>query len=151
MSIIHVPIDTNEKMRESRLFKSIPSYIQRSVITIIRMYTMFQPLRVFFSIGTILFTLGSLGVLRFLYCFFVTGGVGHIQSLVISGTLIILGFLLLMIGLVADLISFNRRLIEDTLYRVKMMELSLLSEHENMDEDKGQKKEFVFVGNKDSS
>ncbi len=145
MNIIHVPIRTNEKIRESRLFKSIPSYIKKSVITIIRMYTMFHPLRVFFSIGTILFTLGSLGVLRFLYYFFTAGGTGHIQSLIISGTLIILGFFLLMIGLVADIISFNRRLIEDTLYRVRKMELTLLSERKHVDEDREQEKELVLI------
>jgi glycosyltransferase involved in cell wall biosynthesis len=151
MNIVHLPIRTNKPTRKSRLFKNIPSYIQRSVVTIIRMYTMYQPLRVFFFIGITFFTLGSLGILRFLYYFFTTGGVGHVQSLVVSGTLIILGFLLLMIGLVADIISFNRRLIEDTLYRVRKMESSLISERENTDEVRDRKKRLIFTGKKDMS
>jgi glycosyltransferase involved in cell wall biosynthesis len=135
MTIVHVPIRTNEKLRESRLFKSIPAYIKRSIITIIRMYTMFQPLKVFFYIGISLFSLGCLGILRFLYFFFAAGGAGHIQSLIVSGVLIILGFMLLMIGLIADIISFNRQLIEDTLYRVRKMELSQ-SSRKSEDESK---------------
>jgi len=125
MNIIDVPIRTNKPLRESRLISSIPNYISKSAITIIRMYTMFQPIRVFFYLGITLFSLGSLGVFRFLYYFFTGGGAGHIQSLVLSGVLITLGCILFMIGLVADIISLNRRLIEDTLYRVRQMELFL--------------------------
>jgi len=125
MNIIEVPICTNKPLRESRLISSIPNYISKSAITIIRMYTMFQPIRVFFYLGITLFSLGSLGVFRFLYYFFTGGGAGHIQSLVLSGVLITLGCILFMIGLVADIISLNRRLIEDTLYRVRQMELFL--------------------------
>lgn len=125
MTIIDVPVKTNKQLRKSRLLKSIPAYIQKQIITIIRMYTMFQPLRVFFYTGVTLFSLGSFGVLRFLYFFFTAGGAGHIQSLVLSGVLIILAFILFMMGLVADTISFNRRLIEDTLYRTRKMELSI--------------------------
>jgi glycosyltransferase involved in cell wall biosynthesis len=142
ITIAHVPIRTNEKLRESRLFKSIPDYIKRSVVTIIRMYTMFQPLRVFFYVGILLFFFGSLGILRFLYFYYTGGGAGHIQSLVISGVLIIMGFMLLMIGLVADIISFNRRLIEDILYRVRKMELthsSKQSEYKSKHEEKTKK------------
>ena len=125
LKIIDVPIRTNKPLRESRLISSIADYIRRSGVTIIRMYTMFQPLRVFFYVGTPLVVLGSLGVLRFLYFYFTGGGGGHIQSLVLSGVLIILGFILYMIGLVADIISLNRKLIEDVLYRIKKTELAL--------------------------
>ncbi|MHC4476818.1 MAG: glycosyltransferase family 2 protein [Planctomycetota bacterium] len=128
MTIIDVPVQTNTPLRKSRLFTSITEYIKRQAVTIIRMYTMYQPLKVFFYVGTALFFLGALGVSRFLYYFFTGGGGGHIQSLVLSGVLIVLGFMLLMIGLVADVVSFNRQLIEDTLYRVRKMELRLLSE-----------------------
>ena len=149
MKVVHVPVRTNEPLRESRLFKSIPSYIQRSIVTIIRMYTMFQPLKVFFYVGTTLFSLGSIGVLRFLYYYFTAGGVGHIQSLIVSGVLIMLGFMLLMIGLVADIISFNRRLIEDTLYRVRKMELSMLSKYEGKNESREEDEEIIFIRDKD--
>ncbi len=74
IAVTHVPIRTNKKQRESRLFRSVPDYIQRSVVTILRMYTMFQPLRVFFYIGAMLFTLGAFGVIRFLYFYFTQGG-----------------------------------------------------------------------------
>ncbi len=137
INIVQIPICTNKPLRKSRLFKSIPSYIRRSIATIIRMYTMFQPLKVFISVGITFFTIGSCGVLRFMYYFFTAGGAGHVQSLVISSILIIIGFLLLMLGLIADIISFNRRLIEDILYRVRKIELDLNSDNENTDEFKG--------------
>ncbi len=152
MAITHVRVRTNKPIRESKLFKSIPSYIQRSVVTIIRMYTMFQPLRFFFFVGTTFLSLGFLGVLRFLYFYFTAGGVGHIQSLVLSGVLIILGFIIFMISVVADIISFNRRLIEDVLYRVRKMELSIQSLESN---DKNEKKklneEVGFIKKKDKT
>ncbi len=129
MTIVHVPIRTNKPLRKSRLFKSIPSYIRRSVVTIVRMYAMFQPLRIFFCFGAIFLLVGSLGIFRFLYLYVVSSGAaGHIQSLILSGVSLMMGFMLLMIGLVADIISFNRRLIEDVLYRVRKMELVFSSE-----------------------
>ncbi len=109
------------------------------MITIIRMYTMFQPLRVFFYVGASLSLVGSAGVLRFLYYFLAGNGTGHIQSVVLSGVLIILGFMLVMIGLVADVVSFNRRLIEDTLYRIRKMELTSQSRHASPDEERDQR------------
>jgi len=139
MNIISVPIRTNKPLRDSRLISNVPGYIKRSAITIIRMYTMFQPLRVFFYVGASLFLVGSAGVLRFLYYFFTGDGAGHIQSVVLSGVLIILGFMLIMIGLVADVVSFNRQLIEDTLYRIRKAELALFSSHENKNNSKGKK------------
>jgi glycosyltransferase involved in cell wall biosynthesis len=135
MTIIDVPIKTNKTLRRSRLYKSIPGYIGRQVTTLLRMYTMFQPLRVFFFIGITSSSIGILGVLRFLYFFYMSDGAGHIQSLVLSGVLIILGFILFMIGIVADIISFNRQLIEDSLYRVKKMESNLFIKHNNKEQD----------------
>ena len=125
LAVTNVSVGTNGKLRESRLFKSIPRYITRSLVTIVRMYTMFQPLRVFFIVGGILF-LGGIGLgLRFLYFYFFAGtGSGHIQSVILSAVLMIIGFLVLMIGIVADVISFNRRLIEDVLLRVRKIERS---------------------------
>ncbi|MFH1413989.1 MAG: glycosyltransferase family 2 protein [Candidatus Omnitrophota bacterium] len=124
MAIVSVPIRTNKKLRESRLFSSILKYIERSATTIIRMYTMYQPLRVFFYIGGALFGLGVLLGLRFIYFYIVTGRqAGHIQSLILSAVFLIIGFQMFMLGLIGDLISSNRRLIEDTLYRVRKIEL----------------------------
>ncbi len=123
LAIKSVPIGTNPKLRESRLIKSVPDFMRRSLMTMVRMYTMYQPLRVFTYIGSVLVLLGLIPSLRFLYYYFTEGGRGHIQSLVFAAVLFILGFMVLMIGLVADIISFNRQLIEDILVRVRRIEL----------------------------
>jgi len=124
MAVVSVPIRTNGKTRESRLFKSIPHFLKNSGATIVRMYSMYQPLRVFFYLSLLLIGIGSLPVIRFLYFYFQGGGAGHIQSLVLGGVLIITGAIAGMIGLVADLISFNRQLIEITLEKVRRLETS---------------------------
>lgn len=122
LAVTSVPIGTNSKTRESRLFKSIPNFLERSVSTMIRMYTMYQPLRVFFYIGSILVALGMIPTVRFLYYFFTGNGAGHIQSLILAAVLFIIGFQVLMIGIVADVIGFNRKLIEEVLLRVKRLD-----------------------------
>jgi glycosyltransferase involved in cell wall biosynthesis len=118
-----VPIRTNPKTRDSRLFKSIPHFVQNSLGTMVRMYAMYQPLRVFFYLGAALTAIGILPIIRFLTFYFAGTGDGHLQSLLLGSVLIILGFITLMIGLVADLISFNRQLLEMTLERVRRLEL----------------------------
>lgn len=122
MAVVSVPVDTNAKTRESRLFKSIPKFIERQLSTIVRMYAMYQPLRVFFAIGTVLMIAGSIPILRFLYFYFASDGGGHIQSLVLGGVLLLMGFIAYLAGLVADLISFNRQLLETTLEKIKRAE-----------------------------
>jgi len=124
LAVESVPIRTNSKTRESRLFKSIPDFIMRQVTTIVRMYAMYQPLRFFFVIGGLLTVLGLLPVLRFLFFYLIGEGGGHIQSLVLGGVLLLMGFISFIAGLVADLISFNRQLQEMTLERVRRMELN---------------------------
>ena len=124
LAVTSVPVRTNEKTRDSRLFKSIPHFIQNSLGTMARMYAMYQPLRVFFYIGSLLTLIGLLPILRFLYFYVVGQGSGHLQSLVLGGVFLLMGFLAYLIGLVADLISFNRQLLEMTLERVRRMELS---------------------------
>ncbi len=123
IAVTSVPVRTNPKTRESRLFTSIPKFIERQLSTIIRMYAMYQPMRVFFYIGTFLSVLGLIPIIRFIYFYFTTGGAGHIQSLVLGGVLLMMGFIAYLIGLVADLIGFNRQLIEMTLEKVRRMEL----------------------------
>lgn len=123
MAVESVAIGTNAKTRESRLFKSIPKFIERQVTTILRMYTMYQPLRVFFTIGATLSLLGAIPVIRFIYLYLVGQGDGHIQSLVLGGVLLMMGFLSFLAGVVADLINFNRQLLEMTLEKVRRMEL----------------------------
>ncbi len=123
IAITHVPIETNPKTRESRLFKNTWQHVFESSKSIIRVYSMYESLRIFLSIGSVLFLAGSLGLGRWLWFFFTQDNAGHVQSLVISAGLIIVGFQIGLIGLLSDLVSVNRKLIEDTLYRVKKIEL----------------------------
>ena len=121
--ITHVAIRTNQKLRESRLFKSTWSYLKKSMVTIVRIYAMYEPLKVFSYIGGTSFFLGFLLGCRYLYFFFIESTAGHVQSLILSAILIIVGFQIILIGLVADLISVNRRYIENCLYRVRKSEI----------------------------
>jgi glycosyltransferase involved in cell wall biosynthesis len=124
MAIAHVAVGTNRRTRPSRLFDSLFSYIKRSAATIVRIYAMYEPLKVFTYIGVVVFLVGFAFSLRFLYFYFFTGdSIGHVQSLILSAVLMIVGFQVLLIGLVADVISGNRKLLEDLLYRVRVMEL----------------------------
>jgi hypothetical protein len=104
------------------LFRNVPAFIRDQLTTIVRMYSMYQPLRVFFRIGMLVFAVGAVPVIRFLYFWYIGEGDGHVQSLIIGGVLLMMGFLTLMIGLVADLIHFNRQLLEMVLVRLKAQE-----------------------------
>jgi glycosyltransferase involved in cell wall biosynthesis len=123
MAVAHVEVDTNPDTRESRLFSSMFSYIKQSSATIVRIYSMYEPLKVFTYIGTALFLIGFLVSLRFVFDYLKNGGFGHIQSLIFSAVLMIVGFQVVLIGLLADVISGTRKLLEDLLYRVRSMEL----------------------------
>ncbi|AGF78948.1 glycosyl transferase [Desulfocapsa sulfexigens DSM 10523] len=107
-----VPVETNEELRPSRLLSSIPSYIFHSMCTIIRIFIVYRPFRFFASIGVVFSTLGTGLLLRFLYFYFTGNGSGHVQSVVIAGILLGIGFHTILIAFVADLISVNRRLLE---------------------------------------
>jgi len=124
IAIANITISTNRVERKSRLFRSIPEYIKRSVMTILRIYSMFNPFRLFLTIGSFVIMIGTLIGCRFLFYYLIGQGGGKIQSLILAAALFIIGFQILIIGLVADLISANRRLIEDVLLRVKKIELS---------------------------
>jgi hypothetical protein len=116
-----VPIRTNPPQRPSRLMRGMWDYITHSSVTIVRAYTMYRPLRVFAIIGAVLLGLGLIGLLRFLIFFLMGQGNGHVQSLIVSSILSIVGFQTWLIGLVADLIGFNRKLLEEILYRIRKM------------------------------
>ncbi|MGQ0643299.1 MAG: glycosyltransferase family 2 protein [Gemmatimonadaceae bacterium] len=122
-AVTFVPIGINPQTRPSRLMKSIPHYIRKSGITIIRAYAMYQPLRIFSALGGLLIALGVIPGLRFLYFYLFGDRVGHIQSLILAAILIIVGFQVLLIGLVADVIANNRKMLEETLYRLRKQEL----------------------------
>jgi len=123
LKIISVPIRTNEKLRESRLSKNILNFLSSQIATILRVYATYKALKVFTTIGLILILPGLFGFFRFLYFFFTSGGQGHIQSLVFSTALLIIGFIVFMFGIIADMISNNRKLIEKTLLKIKKIEL----------------------------
>jgi glycosyltransferase involved in cell wall biosynthesis len=125
MAVTHVAVGTNPRTRPSRLFDSVLSYIKRSAATIVRIYTMYEPLKVFSYIGSAIFLLGFAISVRFLYYFlFTVESEGKVQSLILSAVLMIVGFQVVLIGLVADVISGTRKLLEDLLYRVRRMELA---------------------------
>jgi len=118
-AIEFVPIRTNAPTRPSRLMKGLPQYIRNSSITILRAYTLYRPLRVFLSIGAISIGIGLLLGLRFLYFYLIGHGGGHVQSLILTAVLLIVGFQVVLIGLLADLAGFNRKILEEILYRLR--------------------------------
>jgi glycosyltransferase involved in cell wall biosynthesis len=128
MTVESVPIGINAQTRPSRLMRGIPHYIRKSSATILRAYTMYRPLRVFSALGGALIALGMIPGIRFLYLLSVGQRIGHVQSLILSAILIIVGFQVLMIGLLADLLSCNRKLLEEVIYRVRKMETAARSE-----------------------
>jgi glycosyltransferase involved in cell wall biosynthesis len=131
MAVVSVPIATNRVARQSRLFKSIPDFIKRSVATMLRIYAMYQPLKVFAAVGVVLAVIGGLPILRFLYFYATGAGDGHIQSLILGGVLVVIAVISFLIGLVADLIGFNRQLLEITLEKVREIELKMRSMEED--------------------
>ncbi|GAB4546008.1 MAG: glycosyltransferase family 2 protein [Pleurocapsa sp.] len=127
IAIIHVPIRTNDYLRPSRLVKSIPTYVQRSIFTIIRIFLTYRPLQFFMMLGTVPFTFGSLLCLRWLLLFWGIFGDDpskpRVPSLILAAILILVGVQLWIFGLVADLMAVNRQLLEDIQLRLRRNEL----------------------------
>jgi glycosyltransferase involved in cell wall biosynthesis len=117
--VASVRVQTNPPRRPSRLMRGTWDYLTHSTATIIRSYTMYRPLRVFFTVGALLVLLGAALVIRFLVYYFQGLGGGHVQSLILAAVLLIVGFQTGLIGLVADLISKNRRLLEEIVFRLR--------------------------------
>jgi len=124
LAVTHVPV-ASRATRPSRLFRSIPSYLYRSFITLVRIYSLYSPIRVFWTLGAAMVIGGFAIGLRFLYFYVTTGGRGMVQSLILAAALSIIGVQTILMGLIADLIGANRSLIEDTLLRVRKIELRL--------------------------
>jgi glycosyltransferase involved in cell wall biosynthesis len=123
MTVMYVPIRVNPKTRHSRLMRGIPDYLINSTATILRTYTMYRPLRVFFFLGGLMIAAGLALGFRFLWYYLQGLGTGKVQSLILTAILLIVGFQTCLIGLVADLIGFNRKILEELLFRVRRMEL----------------------------
>jgi glycosyltransferase involved in cell wall biosynthesis len=122
IAIASVPIRVNEKLRPSRLIRSIPSYIWRSVVTIVRIFVIYRPFRFFTIIGTILFGAGFLVGLRFLWAYIAGSGGGHVQSLILAAILIIMGFQTFLVAFLSDLLAANRKLMEDVRFRLRILQ-----------------------------
>lgn len=122
MAIISVPIRTNGELRPSRLFGSMFGYIKKSMLTIVRAFLMYRPLQFFTIIGVILLLIGTGIGIRFLVYYFNGLGSGHIQSLILASMMIILGVMTGIVGLQADIIAANRKLLEDIQYHVRKLD-----------------------------
>ncbi len=124
MAVEYVPVRTNPQTRPSRLMRSLPQYLTQSGLTILRTYALYRPLRVFFGLGGLMIAGGVFLGARFVYLFVVRGGAtGNVQSLILAAILLIVGFQVCLIGLTADLIGFNRKILEEILYRIRRLEL----------------------------
>ncbi len=123
LGVQSVPVRTNPPSRPSRLYRGLGTYLRKSVATIFRIYTLYKPLKTFFLIGTLLILAGAAIGARFLWFFFAGDRGGHVQSLILAAIFLIVGFQTLLIGLIADLISVNRRLSEEVLIRLRKMRL----------------------------
>ena len=121
-----VPVRTNGELRPSRLFNSIWGYVKKSMITIIRAYMMYKPLKCFTFLCIPPILVGAMIGIRFLIFYFKGTGTGHVQSLILACTLIIIGFLTLMMGLLGDILASNKKLLEDTQYHVRRIEYDIL-------------------------
>ncbi|HNR94045.1 MAG TPA: glycosyltransferase family 2 protein [Kiritimatiellia bacterium] len=123
MSVLSVPVRTNAFVRPSRLMKSTLRYVWHSLITIVRIFVVYRPFRFFMTVGGVLFGIGLLIGIRFLYYFMIGGGEGKVQSLILASILLGIGFQNMLVAFMADLLSVNRRLIEDVQYRLRCGEV----------------------------
>lgn len=114
-----MPVEVNEDLRPSRLVKSNFDYIKRSVFTMMRFIIIYRPFKFFMIISLILFFLGLILGLRFLYFYITESGTGHIQSLILCAILILMGVQSLFFAIIADLLAINRKLIEDVQLNIK--------------------------------
>lgn len=133
LAVASVPVGVNAKTRESRLYDTVPQFLARSATTMVRAYSMHHPLRFFFYLGLVCILAGLVPSIRFVVFYLSGDGQGHIQSLIMAAILVVVGFQFLVAGLVADVISFNRKLIEETLIRVKKIELEQLETFDDTD------------------
>ena len=131
-AMVSVPIRTNGETRPSRLFSSMWKYMKRSSSVIIRSFMMYKPLKFFSFLGAIIFMVGLALSIRFLIFLFTGSGGGHTQSLIFAAVLLLMGFQTVIIGLQADIVAANRKLLEDIQYRVRKIDC----EKENVNENR---------------
>lgn len=124
LRIVSIPVGTNAKTRESRLFTSVAGFVSRQLETLVLIYVMYRPLRAFCIVGSVLALVGAAPIARFVYFYASGDGAGHLQSLVLAGVLVIMSFVSFVTGLLADVVSRNRQLLEMTLEKVRRIELT---------------------------
>lgn len=123
LKVLSVPVRVNPKLRDSRLVKNIFSYVIKSAKTILRMFIVYRPFRFFILLASIFGVIGILPALRFMYYYMAGSGSGHIQSLIFASIFLITSVLLSIVAVIGDLLSINRRLLEDIQTRIKKLEL----------------------------
>lgn len=133
IAVTSVPVHTNPETRPSRLFHGVWSYVKKSIVIILRAYMMYQPLKCFTYLSMAPLLAGLAIGIRFIYLITIGQGYGHVQSLILACTLIIVGFLTFMIGLVSDLMAANRRILSDTQYHIRRMEYETIAERQIQD------------------
>jgi len=135
MVILSVPVRVNAVKRPSRLFKSLPLYVIRSFIAILRMLVVYRPFRFFFTIGAIFLLAGLIFGARYLYFLFIGHGTGHIQSVILSGVLIGISIQMILVAFIADLLGVNRKLLEEIQYRLRKQDIK--EESKNITNEQG--------------
>lgn len=123
-----VDIDVNPELRKSRLFNNMFQYIRRSIFTMLRMFIIYRPFRFFIVLGLLFFLSGLILGGRYLYYYSIGDGTGHIQSLILTAILLIFGVQVSFIAILSELLSINRKLLEDIQFRVKIESLKKKSE-----------------------
>ncbi|MEO0400061.1 MAG: glycosyltransferase family 2 protein [Pseudomonadota bacterium] len=130
LTVLSVPVRTNSVTRPSRLFRSIPQFLFQSAKTMARVYAMYEPLKVFLFAGVVFMVLGAAPIVRFVLHYLAGDGQGMVQSLILGGVLFLLGAMAIMFALIADLVAYNRQLIEQTLERVRRMEFDAAAQRD---------------------
>lgn len=136
IAIMSVPIRTNAELRPSRLFSSMFGYVKKSMLTIIRSYVMYKPLQFFMLLGSMPVIAGIILGIRFLIRFFMGNGSGNIQSLILVSLLITIGVMMWVIGILADTIAANRKIMQDVQMRVRRMDYELEELHKKLKDNK---------------
>lgn len=125
LRVVEVPVNTNPTPRPSRLFRSVGEFVFRTAMTVLRTYAMYRPLKVFSLISLLLFAIGAAPVIRFLINYFQDGGAGHVQSLILGATFMVMGCVALMFAILADVQARNRQLLEQMRQQLQRIESEL--------------------------
>jgi len=119
LEIQRLPIEINLPTRPSRLFGNIREHIKKSTANIIRVYTMYEPFKIFLMASLPFFLIWWFGIARFFWFYLQWNGSGNVQSLILSSMVIMIGFMFFSIWVLGDVIAKNRSLIEEELSMLK--------------------------------